>query len=73
VRQAILELAEAAWRPALRQHGRPRDGAWVAEITERMDLGGWPDGSRLIVRRERPHPGAHLSFRDHDGHRFWSP
>jgi hypothetical protein len=24
----------------------------------------------VIVRRERPHPGAQLSFSDHDGHRF---
>ena len=24
----------------------------------------------MIVRRERPHPGAQLSFTDHDGHRF---
>jgi hypothetical protein len=23
-----------------------------------------------IVRRERPHPGAQLSFTDHDGYRF---
>jgi hypothetical protein len=29
-----------------------------------------PEGSRLIVRRERPHPGAQLSFTDHDGYRF---
>jgi hypothetical protein len=42
----------------------------VAEITDRLDLTGWPDGARVIVRRERPHPGAQLSFTDHDGHRF---
>ena len=24
----------------------------------------------MIVRRERPHPGAQLSFTDHDGYRF---
>ena len=24
----------------------------------------------MLVRRERPHPGAQLSFTDHDGHRF---
>jgi Transposase DDE domain group 1 len=24
----------------------------------------------VIVRRERPHPGAQLAFTDHDGHRF---
>jgi hypothetical protein len=70
VREAILKLPESAWAPAIRQDGAPRDGASVAELTDRVDLGGWPDGSRLIVRRERPHPGAQLSFTDHDGHRF---
>ncbi len=24
----------------------------------------------MIIRRERPHPGAQLKFTDHDGHRF---
>ena len=57
-------------RPALRQDGEQRDGAQVAEITDRLDLTPWPEGSRVIVRRERPHPGAQLSFTDHDGHRF---
>ena len=42
----------------------------MAEITDRLQLGAWPDGTRVIVRRERPHPGAQLSFTDHDGHRF---
>jgi hypothetical protein len=35
-----------------------------------MALTGWPEATRVIVRRERPHPGAQLSFTDHDGHRF---
>jgi hypothetical protein len=70
VREAILGLPDAAWRPAIRQDGVEREGAWVAEITDRLDLSGWPAGSRVIVRRERPHPGAQLSFCDHDGHRF---
>ena len=71
IRAAILALAEDAWVPALTQDGEPRDdGAWVAEITEALDLAGWPAGSRVIVRREVPHPGAQLSFTDHDGHRF---
>jgi hypothetical protein len=70
VRDAVLSLPESAWRPAVRQDGEPRDGAWVAEITDRLDLTGWPEGCRVIVRRERPHPGAQLSFTDHDGHRF---
>jgi DDE family transposase len=70
VREAILALPEAAWSPAVRQDGSDRDGACVAEITDALDLAGWPDGARVIVRRERPHPGAQLSFTDHDGHRF---
>jgi hypothetical protein len=70
VRDAILALPEAAWRPAIRQDGQVREGAWVAELTDHLDLSAWPEGSRVIVRRERPHPGAQLSFTDHDGHRF---
>src|SRR4051794_1836340 len=70
VRAAILTLPEAAWAPAIGQDGEDRDGAWVAEISARLDLSTWPDGTRVIVRRERPHPGAQLSFTDHDGHRF---
>jgi hypothetical protein len=70
VRQPILALDESAWRPAVRQAGEARDGAWVTEITEALELSGWPGGTRVIVRRERPHPGAQLSFTDHDGHRF---
>ena len=70
VRAAILALPEAAWRPARNQDGQAREGAWVAELTARVGLDAWPAGSRLICRRERPHPGAQLSFTDHDGHRF---
>jgi Transposase DDE domain group 1 len=71
IRTAILALGEDAWMPALTQDGEPRDGgAWVAEISDGLDLSGWPAGSRVIVRREIPHPGAQLSFTDHEGHRF---
>jgi hypothetical protein len=70
VRRAILSLPEDAWRPALRQNGELRDGAHVAEITHMLDFYDWPERSRVIVRRERPHPGAQLSFTDIDGHRF---
>ena len=70
VRAAILDLPEHAWVAALDQDGCERDNGQVAELTEALDLTGWPAGSRVIVRRERPHPGAQLSFTDHDGHRF---
>jgi hypothetical protein len=42
----------------------------VCEITDGVDLSSWPQEARLIVRRERPHPGAQLSSTDHDGYRF---
>jgi len=70
VRAAILQIPEDAWVAALDQDGSERTNGEVAEITDSVDLTGWPEGSRLIVRRERPHPGAQLSFTDHDGYRF---
>jgi hypothetical protein len=70
VRAAILALPETAWQHAINADGKPRDGAWVAELTAHVALDAWPHGSRLICRRERPHPGAQLSFTDVDGHRF---
>ena len=70
VRAAILEIPHDAWVPALGQDGSVRENGEVAEITANVDLSSWPEGSRLIVRRERPHPGAQLSFTDHDGYRF---
>jgi Transposase DDE domain group 1 len=68
VREAILALPERAWRPATAQDGEDRDGAWVAELP--LDLTGWPTATRAICRRERPHPGAQLSFTDANGYRF---
>jgi hypothetical protein len=70
VRAAILEIPDDDWVPALDQDGSVRENGEVAEITDQVDLSSWPEGSRLIVRRERPHPGAQLSFTDHDGYRF---
>jgi Transposase DDE domain group 1 len=70
VRSAILTIAEDAWVLALDRDGSERDNGEVAEITDTVDLSAWPDGCRLIVPRERPHPGAQLSFTDHDGYRF---
>ena len=48
----------------------PVRGAWVAEVTGLLDLSRWPTGMRVIVRRERPHPGAQLRLTDLDGHRL---
>lgn len=70
VGEAAVSLPKRRWRRALDADGGPRKGAWVAELTDRVDLSGWPQGTRLIVRKERPHPGAQLRFTDTDGHRY---
>jgi hypothetical protein len=67
---AILQVPAKSWTPAYDGDGQVRDGAWVADITGLLDLSSWPAGMRVIVRKERPHPGAQLRFTDLDGHRF---
>ncbi len=67
---AIGKVPAAAWTPAYDGDGQVREGAWVADITGLLELDGWPAGMRVIVRKERPHPGAQLRFTDIDGHRF---
>jgi hypothetical protein len=66
----IADIPADAWTPALGADGNPRDGAWVVEATGVLDLSGWPDGMRVIIRKERPHPGAQLRFTDVDGLRL---
>lgn len=67
---AVDELPAAAWTPAYDSAGGVRDGAWVAELTGLINLTGWPEGMRVIVRKERPHPGAQLRFTDRNGLRL---
>jgi hypothetical protein len=43
-----------AWTPAYDGDGEPRDGADVAELT--AELIGWPARTRIMARREVPHP-----------------
>jgi hypothetical protein len=70
VAAAIEVIPERAWTPAYNSDGQPREGADVAEITGALDLTGWPAGTRIIVRREIPHPGAQLRLTDLDGRRI---
>ena len=42
----------------------------VAELTGLLNLTGWPAGMRVIIRKERPHPGAQLTITDVNGHRI---
>jgi hypothetical protein len=71
VRDAAETLtAKRAWYPAIETGGGIRDGAWIAEATGLVDLGNRPAGTRLILRKQRPHPGAQLRFTDSDGMRI---
>ena len=63
-----LNLADG-WYPAI-DAGGIRDGAWVAEATGLVNLSTWPSRTRLVLRKERPHPGAQLRFTDIDGMRI---
>jgi hypothetical protein len=69
VREAILGLPKSAWQSAIEADGSARDGAWVVELSDHVDLSSWPQGTRLIIRRERPHPGAQFEVFDAEGHR----
>jgi hypothetical protein len=64
MREAIVSLHPSSWRPAVEDDGSRREGALVAEVTKLIDLRRWPEGSRVIVRKEHPHPGAQLSLFD---------
>ena len=73
VHTAISRVAydDDAWTPALTQDGLLRKGAAVAELTEHADMSGWPEGTRLIVRREPLHPGAQGSLFPSLMFRYW--
>lgn len=70
ITEAVDAIPACAWTPAYDTGGGIRDGAWVAEATHMVDLSDWPPGMRLIIRKERPHPGAQLRFTDRNGLRL---
>jgi len=71
VRLAICLVPSDIWEPAIEANGEPRQAAHLAELTRIVDLSSWPSGSRVIVRREHPHPGAALTlFEAEDGWRY---
>jgi hypothetical protein len=62
VRAAIRAATD--WVPALDSDAELRDGAEICEITGLVPTTGYPQGTRFIVRHERPHPGAQLTLFD---------
>jgi hypothetical protein len=79
-RTVIGQVPERLWQNVIDHDGEVRDSrdAGVVELTGLMreSVGGdvlsnWPTDMRVIVRRERPHPGAQLSvFEEADGWRY---
>jgi hypothetical protein len=81
IHTALATLPKNVWTPAYQARKpraaeraagsgvqiEPRDSAWVAEATGVVDMSSWPSGTRLILRKERPHPGAQLRITDADG------
>ena len=71
IAQVVVQVPDSRWIQAISADGQEeREGAQVAEVTDLVDLSGWPEGSRMIARREDPHPGAQLTFSDVDGRRY---
>ena len=68
---AKVLVDDSRWEPATTQTGEVRDDAHVAELTDLVTLIGWPEGTRLIVRREPRHPGAQQSLFPSDAFRYW--
>ena len=73
IQAAIMDAEgiEQVWTQALCQDGTPREGSAVCELTELVELGSWPEGTRLIVRREPLHPGAQRSLFPSFEFRYW--
>ena len=73
-RAAIGLVPAWGWTDAIDADGGHRDGAGLVEITGLLParaLVGYPCGTRVVVRRERPHPGAQLdAFEEADGWRY---
>jgi hypothetical protein len=67
----VVAVPKQRWQPAVTADGTENcDGREIAEITDLVDLASWPAGTRMIVRREQPHPGAQLTFTDTGGYRY---
>jgi hypothetical protein len=71
IAKVLVSIPEDDWIQAVTSDGTTeRDHAVVCEVTDKVDLSAWPDGTRMIARREPCHPGAQLTFTDEEGHRF---
>src|SRR5271157_3521161 len=69
--QVVTTVPQRRWKRAISSDGTEElETGQVAEITDLVDPSAWPEGTRMIARRELPHPGAQLRFTDVDGYRY---
>jgi hypothetical protein len=69
--QVVTTVPKRRWKTAISSDGTEElETGQVAEVTDLVDLSRWPAGTRMIARRELPHPGAQLNFTDVDGYRY---
>ena len=69
--KVVVSVPTRRWRTTISADGtQEREVGQVAEITDLVDLSAWPEGTRMLVRKEEPHPGAQLTFTDVEGHRY---
>jgi hypothetical protein len=67
----VTQMPKKRWQKSISADGTDeRESGEVAEITDLVDLSSWSEGTRMIARRELPHPGAQLTFSDIDGYRY---
>ncbi|WP_423921859.1 IS1380 family transposase [Candidatus Poriferisodalis sp.] len=59
------------WTPGVPNPKQRHPKAHVAELTDLVDLSGWPARTRLIIRREPLHPGAQRSLFASENFRYW--
>ena len=74
---AIAAQPDRLWEPAIDTDNELAEHAGVVELTAQLlsisprALADYPPGMRIIVRRERPHPGAQLDlFENSTGWRY---
>ena len=70
--QVAKSLADPdLWAPAeTNPERRGRRRAEVADLTHLVDVSNWPEGTRLVVRREPLHPGAQRSLFGSENFRY---
>ena len=65
------------WEMAVDQGGsdiKPTDSGLataVCDVTDLVDMKGWPKGTRVIIRRQPKHPGAQTTLLPDLDYRFW--